>query len=330
MKKSEVLFSADAFWSVNKYVAKKIGIIPALLYSELIWSKKRFKSDEFFITTKELEDTLGIGSDARRSATKVLVDLGLISVIKKGVPAKYYYVINEEKFDDLFCDLPSTSDAVTPSTGHSADGSTSDTEPPSTIIKKDIKKEIKKEIDNSDESLEPTNPKPENLKEDLKSFPTLRQDFQMMDRSKWFGDNLERIDIVNHAIGRFFRVELGKKEPEKDGYNIERFMKNMLDDVCPYEQIWEFLYKFRMNDFWGDKMTPTAKYIAKSWEQVDVQPLPDWKRYGYKSEFEYTVRDRQNQPSSYSTMQELKEHFIPKASKEETDKFLADLEGMKT
>jgi DNA-binding transcriptional regulator GbsR (MarR family) len=138
LRTSEKLFSADAFWNVNKFLAKKIGIVPTILLSELVWSRKRFKSEEFFITAKELEDIIGIGEEARRTALKKLSDLGLIIITAKGVPKRYFYQINDSRLNEIMAD---TSDEET-TTLETIEASHSEQENLDTIIKKEINKEI--------------------------------------------------------------------------------------------------------------------------------------------------------------------------------------------
>lgn len=100
----ESFLTQDAFISVNKTAIKFFKADrPALLMGELIFQRKRARlakeinhDKSFHVQSYILEETLGIGEDARRSALNKLVQAGWVSVKKRGIPAKFYYIIFDE------------------------------------------------------------------------------------------------------------------------------------------------------------------------------------------------------------------------------------------
>lgn len=91
--------SADAFIMVNKKIAKTLGVVPAIVISELLyeckyWSNRNeCKDGWFFSTIENLERETGIKEKQQANALKVLTEKGLIEKKLMGVPAKRYFRI---------------------------------------------------------------------------------------------------------------------------------------------------------------------------------------------------------------------------------------------
>lgn len=97
------ILSTDAFLSVNKAISKKIGIIPAIVLSELIseqkyWtSRNELDSDGYFYSTIEnIEDNCGIKRSQQDSAIEVLLKENLLFKKIKGMPRKRFFKINTD------------------------------------------------------------------------------------------------------------------------------------------------------------------------------------------------------------------------------------------
>lgn len=97
------ILSTDAFLSVNKSISKKIGIIPAIVLSELIseqkyWtSRNELDSDGFFFSTIEnIEDNCGIKRSQQDSAIEILLKENLLYKKVKGMPRKRFFKINTD------------------------------------------------------------------------------------------------------------------------------------------------------------------------------------------------------------------------------------------
>lgn len=102
------LISSRNFITVNKDLIKALGLEEAILIGELAsesdyWEKQGKLEEEFFFSTVEnIEENTTLSEFKQRKALKNLKQLELIEIKKKGIPAKRYIKINEEKLFNLF------------------------------------------------------------------------------------------------------------------------------------------------------------------------------------------------------------------------------------
>ena len=102
------LLSTDGYIMCNKTLIKLYGSDCAILIGELCAEYNYYKitgeliDDSFYSTQENIESNTGINAYYQRKAFKVLQDEGIISVVKKGIPAKNYYTINTEKLAEIF------------------------------------------------------------------------------------------------------------------------------------------------------------------------------------------------------------------------------------
>lgn len=105
--KNEVIkntVSSEAFWMVNKKLARYVGENDAaLLLADLISKREYFRNRKeldddggFFNIGETIEQDLNISKKQRQRLTNLIVKKGLIKVIKKGLPSKNYYYIRDE------------------------------------------------------------------------------------------------------------------------------------------------------------------------------------------------------------------------------------------
>jgi len=104
------LLSSTAFIVLNKQLAKKIGLNPAILLSDLISKEEYFISNGmtdgwFFNTESNIEEDTTLNSYMQRKCIRVLKQEGLIEVKRKGIPAKQYFKINEEQVIQILNNL---------------------------------------------------------------------------------------------------------------------------------------------------------------------------------------------------------------------------------
>lgn len=95
------LLRSDGSIVVNKNLAKNIGLCEAILYSELISRYSYFEERDsldsdscFYNTVEDLEEGTTLSDYQQRKAIKTLVNLKLLSVKLKGLPAKRYFKMN--------------------------------------------------------------------------------------------------------------------------------------------------------------------------------------------------------------------------------------------
>lgn len=102
------LLSNDNYIIYNKDIAKEFGIMSAVLLGELCsWysflkKNNALDNDTFYVTRETIEKDTGLTADNQRTAQKRLVEAGIITVIRKGVPAKNHYRLNLKKMVDFF------------------------------------------------------------------------------------------------------------------------------------------------------------------------------------------------------------------------------------
>jgi DNA-binding PadR family transcriptional regulator len=115
----------------NKKLAKELGIDEAILFGSLCGYHTMFNGVEEFYCEQEriMEDTC-LSEYRLQNALRNLKKEGLVSVVKKGMPAKNYYKLNEEKLMEV---LHVTSDPKIRVTGDLNFNTTSDPKIDTTI-----------------------------------------------------------------------------------------------------------------------------------------------------------------------------------------------------
>lgn len=105
------LLGQHAHWQINKEIARAVGLDAALLLSDLISKRQYFLLNGdltegwFFNTQSNIELDTTLSEFQQRKAISKLVGKGFISVEKKGLPARYHFMIN----DDLLLNFLTTS-----------------------------------------------------------------------------------------------------------------------------------------------------------------------------------------------------------------------------
>lgn len=95
------LLASDNYIPLNKTLMKEIGIESTILLGALCGYQRYYKNEEFFKEQDKLMEDTCLSEYLLRQATKNLVNLGLINVVKKGLPAKHYYKVNSGKLFEL-------------------------------------------------------------------------------------------------------------------------------------------------------------------------------------------------------------------------------------
>jgi hypothetical protein len=89
------LLSSDSYIAYNKQLAKEVGVDEAIVFGELC-SICNIHAEEFYFEQHRIIDETCLTEYRIRNALKNLRDFGLVSVTKKGLPAKNYYSLNEK------------------------------------------------------------------------------------------------------------------------------------------------------------------------------------------------------------------------------------------
>jgi hypothetical protein len=97
------LLRSDGSIIVNKKLIHSLGLNAAIMYSELVSKNEYFKERDqltedgfFFNTIDNMRLDTGLGEKPQAIAIKLLVNLKLIQVDKRGLPAKRYFKLNED------------------------------------------------------------------------------------------------------------------------------------------------------------------------------------------------------------------------------------------
>ncbi len=90
------IIGAQAYWVINKDLAKDIGLDATLVLQHFIdLQTSFFKDGGFYQQQSGILEDLPITIDYLRKAVKVLQKKGFLSVVKRGVPAKNHYTVHE-------------------------------------------------------------------------------------------------------------------------------------------------------------------------------------------------------------------------------------------
>jgi len=97
----------DKFIRVSKSLNKKLGLEAAVLIGEMIeWEyhleeKGLLEEDNsFYMTHDYIEERTGLSQHKQQNARNVLEKEGMISWERRGIPSKYFYIINHDKVEE--------------------------------------------------------------------------------------------------------------------------------------------------------------------------------------------------------------------------------------
>lgn len=94
------LLSTDGYIAVNKTLIHNLGLHEAILIGELCaeynyWdSLGKLENESFFSTRQNIEENTGLNEHFQRKAFETLKESGIVTITKKGLPAKNYYKID--------------------------------------------------------------------------------------------------------------------------------------------------------------------------------------------------------------------------------------------
>lgn len=98
------LIASDSFLCINKCIAKAFGLDAAVMIAELAtcynyWESQGGLTEDgmFYETVERMEENTTLTKYQQLKAIAVLEDAGVIRTERRGLPAKRYFAINEEK-----------------------------------------------------------------------------------------------------------------------------------------------------------------------------------------------------------------------------------------
>lgn len=93
------LLASDNFITFSKSIAKKYGVDAAILLGTMC-SWQKFFGGEFYKSQEELKEETCLGIYEIKEAVKVLSGCGILTVERKGLPAKNYYFVSANKLGE--------------------------------------------------------------------------------------------------------------------------------------------------------------------------------------------------------------------------------------
>lgn len=100
------ILNANNYFTVNREIAREIGLSAAIFLSELIDKFTYFEStgqlDEgrFYLTVEDVEERTTLGKDAQNSAIQILKGLGFLEMDKRGMPYRRHFLIHKERIQE--------------------------------------------------------------------------------------------------------------------------------------------------------------------------------------------------------------------------------------
>ena len=94
--------ASDGFLTVNKHIARAVGLDAAVMLAELASSYNYFEmigqltDGTFYETVEHVEENTTLSKYQQSKAVKALEDAGILTTKKIGIPAKRYFLINED------------------------------------------------------------------------------------------------------------------------------------------------------------------------------------------------------------------------------------------
>ncbi|KJX21490.1 hypothetical protein GUK76_07425 [Enterobacter hormaechei] len=85
----------------RSFVRLGVGITGALLLSQIVYWQNRMEGNWFYKTQADLEEETGLTRYEQEGARKKLVSCGVLEEAKRGIPAKLYFRVNQERLEEL-------------------------------------------------------------------------------------------------------------------------------------------------------------------------------------------------------------------------------------
>ena len=98
------LLSSSSYTVINKHLMKHIGLEETFMLQYLLDLQTNTFKGEFYQQQSRLSEEFNWSLHKVKTTMTSLKDLGLINIIKKGVPARNFFVINESKVIEILSD----------------------------------------------------------------------------------------------------------------------------------------------------------------------------------------------------------------------------------
>jgi DNA-binding Lrp family transcriptional regulator len=102
------ILCSSGFFLVNKSIAQQVGLLAANLLSLLIdkrsyWASRNSLQEDgsFFWNVEEIDEVIGCTKEERLKLQKKLVTAGVLKIVKRGLPSRNYYLIDDKVVLDM-------------------------------------------------------------------------------------------------------------------------------------------------------------------------------------------------------------------------------------
>lgn len=103
------ILSSDNFVVYSKVIARKYGVNSAILLGALCSYQNSFGDNEFYKEQEKIIEDTCLSRYEIQQSIKVLAEADIITVVKKGIPAKNYYYVSDVKLSNILMSCDTTS-----------------------------------------------------------------------------------------------------------------------------------------------------------------------------------------------------------------------------
>lgn len=243
------LISTSNFITVNKDLIKKLGLEEAILLGELAseydyWNNKNEIEDDYFYSTIEnIEEKTTLTAYKQRKCLENLKNKGIIDIQIRGIPAKRYIKINEEKVIEIFNNklLKNLTTGCKKTLQLEVKKLNGNNNIINNNINKNIKKEKKEKKETEFDSVINENFTDDELKQTIYEFIKMRKAIKkplttrglelMINKLKKMTSNTnEQIQILNNSIMNNWLGIFPLKEEEKQKEKVEYVINEMTEE----------------------------------------------------------------------------------------------------
>ena len=242
------LISTSNFITVNKDLIKELGLEEAILLGELAseydyWNNKNeIENGYFYSTIENIEEKTTLTAYKQRKCLEYLRFRGIIDIQIRGIPAKRYIKINEEKVIEIFNNklLKNLTTRCKKTSQLEVKKLNGNNNIINNNINKNIKKEKKKKETEFDSVIN-ENFTDEELKQTIYEFIKMRKAIKkplttrglelMINKLKKMTSNTnEQIQILNNSIMNNWLGIFPLKEEEKQKEKVEYVINEMTEE----------------------------------------------------------------------------------------------------
>ena len=257
-----LLLAKENYISYSKPVAKELGVDEAIIFGELCSINSMLNGREWFYfeQTKIINDTC-LSKHRVIKALKNLKEYGLVSYEKRGIPAKNYYKLHEEKLLELMEKFRNELQENSGEPSSSLKNEPQEVEPQDNEISSSLNFEPQDGETSSSLKIEPLAVQNLNHRQS-KNSTTINNKNTSKNTSKNTNNNIvEIVNYLNDKAGKNFRTNTPETKRLitkllKAGFTVEDF-KTVIDNQVA---------KWKGNPEWEEYLRPSTLFNSNKFE----------------------------------------------------------------